>query len=362
MMKKILVAMSGGVDSSVSAALLQEQGYEVCGVFMKGWSDPTFLTGHTLCPWEEDQEEARKAAAILHIPFYTWDVEDAYKAKVVDYMITAYRSGITPNPDVMCNKEIKCTLFLQRALALGFDMIATGHYVRTSVGDTKDKEGIQLLAGKDVQKDQSYFLWTLTQAQLRHILFPVGDFVKPHVRALAEQFHLLNAQRKDSQGVCFVGQLKVFDFLKSKIGVQKGPVMTRDGVKKGEHDGVCFYTIGQRHHLYVPGGAEVYYVVEKDIARNILYVGIGKEDPLLYKKELCVTQAHWISGERPLFPLSCHARIRYRQKCAPCEVRVEEGHNDRYRVVFVDAQRAVTPGQSIVFYEGDVVLGGGVIN
>lgn len=348
--------MSGGVDSSVAAALLKEQGYAVVGVFMKGWSDSSFFKDKTMCPWVQDQEDARRAAAVLDIPFYAWDVEKEYKEKVVDYMVASYRAGITPNPDVMCNKEIKFGIFLERALALGADFVATGHYARKR--GEKDSE---LLAGTDKNKDQSYFLWTLTQKQLRHVLFPVGGFIKSRVRELAREFCLSNADRKESQGVCFVGELEVFDFLKSKIASRPGPVLTVSGKRVGEHSGAAYYTIGQRHGIGTGGGSIAYYVAEKDMRANILYVAEGNTDPFLYEGALAADSINWISGTPPTLPLACFARIRYRQPLQTCTVEKTE-NGGRIRARFNIPQRAVTAGQSIVFYDGDRVLGGGIIN
>lgn len=359
-MKKVFVAMSGGVDSSVAAALLKREEYEVTGVFMKGWSDTAFFKDRTMCPWVQDQEAARSAAGVLGIPFYTWDVEREYKERVVDYMVSSYRAGITPNPDVICNKEIKFGIFLKRACALGADFVATGHYarVRKSAGG-----GFELLAGVDKNKDQSYFLWTLTQEQLSHILFPIGGMTKPKVRTLAREFNLPNAERKDSQGVCFVGELEVFEFLKSRIAPQAGPVLTASGRQVGEHQGAAFYTIGQRHGIGSPGGGTAYYVAAKDVRKNVLYVAEGNRDPALFKNTLLARDAHWIAGALPAggFPLACFARIRYRQPLQECAISA--GAERTLAVSFSESQRAVTPGQSIVLYAGDgSVLGGGVIS
>ena len=351
--KRVFVAMSGGVDSSVAAALLKEQGYDVTGVFMKNWSDSRFFKDKTMCPWAQDQEDARKAAAVLGIPFYTFDFEKEYRKQVVDYMVAGYRSGITPNPDVMCNREIKFGLFLEKALAMGADYIATGHYARV-----RESKIFELLAGADPNKDQSYFLWTLTQEQLTRTLFPIGGYTKPEVREMARKFGLPNAEKKDSQGLCFMGDVDVFEFLKSEIPAHKGKIITTKGKEIGEHEGVEFYTIGQRHGIGSPGGGIIYYVVGKDAENNILYVGEGEQDEKLYKNELVVSDSHWISGEEPNLPLRCQARIRYRQPLQSCEIKCIENQK---HVSFDSPQRAITPGQSIVFYDGDVVLGGGVI-
>lgn len=367
---KVFVAMSGGVDSSVVAALLKEQGYNVTGVFMKNWSDSRFFKDKTMCPWVEEQEDARKAAAVLGIPFYTFDFEKEYREQVVDYMVAGYRSGITPNPDVMCNREIKFGAFLDKALAMGADYIATGHYARcereipnpkTQIPNKSKTTRYSLLAGKDINKDQSYFLWTLTQEQLARTLFPIGDYTKPEIREMARKFGLPNAEKKDSQGLCFMGDVDVFEFLKSEIPAHKGKIITTKGKEIGEHEGVEFYTIGQRHGIGSPGGGIIYYVVGKDAENNILYVGEGEQDEKLYKNELVMLDAHWVSGEEPKLPLRCQARIRYRQPLQECVISELKAKSYKLKTVFDSHQRAITPGQSIVFYDEDVVLGGGVI-
>jgi len=357
-MKKstVFIAFSGGVDSSIAAALLKHRGYDVVSVFMRGWSDNSFFKDKTMCPWVEDQQDARRAAAVLDIPFYTWDVEQEYKERVVDYMVAAYRSGITPNPDVMCNKEIKFGIFFRRALTLGADFIATGHYARVK---QHSASAYKLLAGIDTNKDQSYFLWTLSQKHLRRVLFPIGEYTKPEVRELARTFGLPNAERKESQGVCFVGELSVFDFLKSMIPQNPGPVLTASGKQVGEHEGAAYYTVGQRHGIGTGGGGTAYYVAEKDITANVLYVAESAKDPHLYKNSLLVSNIHWVSGAAPMFPLQCLARIRYRQPLQVCTMEASDGA--RAHVRFDAPQRAVTPGQSVVFYDDDIVLGGGVI-
>ena len=374
--------MSGGVDSSVAAALLKEKGYEVTGVFMKNWADPSFFKDKTMCPWVNDQEDARKAAGVLGIPFYTFNFEKEYRARVVRYMLDGYKKGITPNPDVMCNKEIKFGVFLKKALGLGADFVATGHYARRrEIKNQKSKIKIhELLAGADLNKDQSYFLWTLTQKQLARTLFPIGEYEKPEVRAMAKKFGLANAEKKDSQGLCFVGEVDVHDFLKSKIKPKRGKIITIGGKEVGEHEGAMFYTIGQRHGIGSPGGGTAYYVTGKDMKKNILYVAEGKEDKSLYKNELTVVGARWILGVKLKLPLECQARIRYRQPLqearitnyeSPKESKLPTGqvriknktiiHNSKFIIRFKEPQRAVTPGQSVVFYDGDTVLGGGSI-
>ncbi|MCR4323207.1 MAG: tRNA 2-thiouridine(34) synthase MnmA [Candidatus Azambacteria bacterium] len=352
--RRVFVGMSGGVDSSVAAALLKKQGYDVVGVFIKGWSDNRFFKDKTMCPWITDQEDARRVAAALDIPFYTFDFEKEYRTKVVEYMVKAYRAGITPNPDVMCNKEIKFGVFFDKARKLGADFVATGHHARVT-----RRAGIaRLCTGKDAQKDQSYFLWTLTQKQLMHTLMPVGEYTKGKVREMARTFGLPTAEKKDSQGLCFVGEVNVHDFLKSMIKPKKGKIITTSGKTVGEHEGAMFYTIGQRHGIGSPGGGTPYYVAGKDMKKNILYVSEGVGDAELYKKEMDVIGCNWVSGKAPKFPVACKARIRYRQPLEACKI-VKKGRNTH--VVSHRPQRAVAPGQSIVFYKRNVVIGGGVI-
>ncbi|MDO8676642.1 MAG: tRNA 2-thiouridine(34) synthase MnmA, partial [Candidatus Azambacteria bacterium] len=361
--RKVFVAMSGGVDSSVAALLLKKKGYNVVGVYMKGWS----LTG---CA-EEDAADARRVASKLNIPFYIFNFEDEYKKIVVDYMISGYAKGETPNPDVMCNKEIKFGLFLKKALLLGADFIATGHYVRKVVN--------KLVQAKDGNKDQSYFLWTLTQNQLKYCLFPIGDYNKPQVRALAKKWNLPTAEKPDSQGVCFVGEIDVVGFLKEKLGKNSGPIKTINGETIGSHDGAIFYTIGQRRGIGIKGSlpgeqGKIYYVAAKDLKTNTIFVAEGKDENLFANK-LTVKNINWISGKVPELPLKCLARIRYRQPLQNCVISSTNNKSNTNKRIFVDfsvPQRAVTPGQSAVFYlpsiarrakEGDdlVMLGGGII-
>ena len=348
---KIFVAMSGGVDSSVAALLLKKKGYDVVGVYMKGWS----LTDCAA----KDAEDARRVAGALNIPFYVFDFEDEYKKLVVDYMISGYASGITPNPDVMCNREIKFGLFLKKALALGADYIATGHYVRLSA-----QIRYSLMTAKDKNKDQSYFLWTLTQDQLKHCLFPIGGYTKPKVRALAKKYGLPTAEKPDSQGVCFVGEIDVAEFLKEKLGIKPGPIKTIDGKIIGTHDGAIFYTIGQRKGIGIKGSlsgeqGKIYYVAAKNVGANTLFVAEG-ESQKLFSEELVAKDISWISGKQPELPLKCLARIRYRQPLQNCVV--SSANNESLFVDFSSQQRAVTPGQSAVFYnKAGEMLGGGII-
>lgn len=352
--KKVSVGMSGGVDSSVAAALLKERGFNVVGVHIKMWSDPGIP-----CTFKEDRYDAMRAAAHLGIPFETWDLTAEYKKAVVEYMIAEYRAGRTPNPDVMCNREIKFGVFLRRALAEEANFVATGHYVCRSESESFQNHSVRygLLKAADSNKDQSYFLWTLTQEQLRHCLFPIGGYTKPEVRAVAKKLGLPNADKPDSQGICFIGEIDMAEFLKKHISVRHGPVVTTSGKTVGEHDGLSFYTIGQRHGIEIGGGIP-YYVAEKKPKTNTLVVAEGPYDEKLFSSELWVSDVNWISGSEPKFPLKCEARIRYRQPLQKCVMKkTDEG----VHVCFDESQRAITPGQSIVFYNGDELLGGGVI-
>jgi tRNA-specific 2-thiouridylase len=345
---KVFMAMSGGVDSSVAALLLKKKGYDVVGVYMKGWS----LTGCV----EQDATDARRVAGALDIPFYVFDFEEEYKKSVVDYMVSGYASGITPNPDVMCNKEIKFGLFLEKALKLGAGYVATGHYARI----IKNNHFTSIAAAKAVNKDQTYFLWTLTQKQLKHCLFPIGGYTKPQVRALAKKYKLPTAEKPDSQGVCFIGEIDVAGFLKEKLGKNPGPIKTMEGKTVGTHDGVIFYTIGQRKGIGIKGSlpgeqGKTYYVAAKDIDSNTLWVAEGESEKL-FSKELVVKNINWISGKQPKLPLKCMARIRYRQPLQQAELI-------GFKIIFDAPQRAVTPGQSAVFYSHNgEMLGGGIID
>ncbi|MCR4275467.1 MAG: tRNA 2-thiouridine(34) synthase MnmA [Candidatus Wolfebacteria bacterium] len=341
----VFVMMSGGVDSSVAAFLLQKQGYKVIGCFIKGYN----LDG---CQ-EKDAEDARRVAEYLNIPFYAIDLENEYKKLVVDYTVRSYRKGITPNPDVMCNKEIKFGLFLKKAIELGADYVATGHYVRLN---RSASPLFSLFAAKDKNKDQSYFLWTLNQNQLKRCLFPIGDYEKPMVRKIAKKAGLPTAEKKDSQGICFLGKISMEDFLKKFISPKKGKIVNLEGEKIGEHQGVYFYTIGQRHGLGI-AAKKPFYVAEKDAVNNIIKVAEGRDDQNLFKKEVYLKMVNWLSDEAPKKKLEVLARVRYRQPLF--EANFYPGIS---RLEFKNPQKFVAPGQSAVLYnkKGEM-LGGGII-
>ncbi|HUZ92577.1 MAG TPA: tRNA 2-thiouridine(34) synthase MnmA [Candidatus Paceibacterota bacterium] len=356
-MAKVFVGMSGGVDSSVTALLLRDAGHEVVGVFMRCYN----VDG---CE-DRDAEDARRVAEHLQIPFYVWDFENEYKERVVRYLIDGYARGETPNPDVMCNREIKFGLFFEKARALGADFVATGHYVRLEPAAERNLkiENWKLKIAKDKNKDQSYFLWTLGQAQLAHCLFPIGDYLKSEVREIARRAGLPTAEKKDSQGICFLGQVAIGDFLKEYIPAKRGDVVTVAGKKIGEHDGAHAYTIGQRHGIGI-GGGKPYYVVDKNVRKNLLTVVEGGEDDALYKKEVELTgvnainplpaNSHELAGKAEVF-----ARVRYRQPLRKAMIIINES---RIKLIFDEPVKFVAPGQSAVFYseEGEM-LGGGII-
>jgi len=346
--KTVFVGMSGGVDSSVAAGLLKKQGYEVIGVHLKCYN----LDG---CA-DRDLEDARRAAEVLNIPFYVWDYEKEYKKDVMQYMINGYKKGITPNPDVMCNKEIKFGLFLEKALKMGSDYVATGHYVKIRRGKKQ-----KLFIADDKNKDQSYFLWTLTQKQLKYCLFPLSDVKKPEVRKLARKFELLNADKKDSQGICFLGKVGLEKFLKKYIKPKKGNIVDIEGNVLGRHEGVFYYTVGQRHGLYLNGVAkspdsEPYYVSDKILKTNTIVVAQGENNPALFKKEVRLVGVNLIDQVKN--GQSVWARVRYRQPLFKAKLIMNNG----CKLIFLKPQKFIAVGQSAVFYtRSGEMLGGGTI-
>ena len=415
---RVFVGMSGGVDSSVAALLLKMQanpdefekltgrpapkgrrGYDVTGVYLKCWSQQRLdeLGGPGECPSERDAEDARRVASHLGIPFYVFDFEEEYRERVADYLVDGYRRGITPNPDVVCNREIKFGLFMEKALELGAEYVATGHYVRLQQTNNDKRQTIKesatrytLHTAQDASKDQSYFLWTLTQRQLAHALFPIGDYLKSEVREIARKAGLPTAEKKDSQGICFLGDVALADFIARHIPDRVGDTVTTDGTKIGEHRGAHLYTIGQRHGLNLgkksakggsasggkKGNAETppYYVSAIDVERNVVTVAEGPDNPALFRQEVSLTDVNFINQQQTTNNQQrVLARVRYRQPLAEAKLINEQTNNNKqatYRLIFNDPVRFIAPGQSAVFYaengdpsisSGLEMLGGGVI-
>ena len=395
-MKRVVVGLSGGVDSSVAAYLLQQQGYEVIGLFMKNWHDDS-VTISNECPWLEDSNDALLVAEKLGIPFQTVDLSEQYKEKIVDYMFAEYEKGRTPNPDVLCNREIKFDVFMKIALSLGADFVATGHYCRKGETEVDGKAVYQLLAGVDNNKDQSYFLCQLSQEQLEKSLFPIGELTKPEVRAIAAEMELVTADKKDSQGLCFIGKVRLPEFLQQKLqpkdglivevnsnqeiyqtskpntesleeslafeaaGVDYNPAM---GKVVGKHQGAHYFTVGQRKGLNVGGTPEALFVIATDVETNTIYTGQGSHHPGLFKKALFVEQAeiHWIRTDKTLKngeTMNVMARIRYRQELQ--KATLHQFENGMY-VAFEQPQSAITEGQFVAWYLDDELVGSGVIS
>lgn len=342
MNQTVYVGMSGGVDSSLTAALLKEEGYNVVGVYMKNWTQD--LPGMR-CPWADDLADAKRVAVQLEIPFKVYDFQTEYRHKVVEYMLDEYREGRTPNPDIMCNQEVKFKLFLEAALADGADMIATGHYATTRDG--------RLYCSQDTVKDQTYFLYRVAHQALENTLFPLGIYTKNHVRENAEKRHLVTARKKDSQGICFVGSIGIREFLSEFVITEPGPIIDRDTTQTvGQHDGAIFYTLGQRHGLDVGGGLP-YYVVDKNMATNTVYVSRNLNDAAMWRHELQLADMHWICAA-PHDDEPIHVRLRHRGALLPAQLVGD-------RLVLDQPERAVAAGQSAVVYRGNECLGGGIV-
>lgn len=343
--KKILVGMSGGVDSSVAALLLKKTGFDVAGGYMKCWDHSSVE-----CTGSDDERSARLAASHIRIPFYIFDFRKEYKNKVFDYFLKEQKAGRTPNPDIMCNLHIKFGLFFDRASSLGFDYMATGHYVKKCAN--------RLRIAKDKQKDQSYFLALIRPNVLDRVVFPLGEYTKKEVRKIAQKAGLPNAKRKDSQGLCFVGEVKMESFLKEYLGPKPGLIVEKSGKTIGSHQGIWFFTIGQRKGIGLSGGP--YFVWRKDLKNNLLIVTKNEND--LFEKELTAKNVNWLSGSAPKLPLRVKVKIRYRTKPAPALLtKTPKGLLPHVLIKFDKPQRAITPGQSVVFYQRAELLGGGVI-
>ncbi|MYL33366.1 tRNA 2-thiouridine(34) synthase MnmA [Pontibacillus yanchengensis] len=350
---RVVVGMSGGVDSSVAALLLKEQGYDVVGIFMKNWDD---TDENGVCTATEDYEDVIRVCNQLDIPYYAVNFEKQYWDKVFTYFLNEYKAGRTPNPDVMCNKEIKFKAFLDHAMSLGADYLATGHYAQVR----KNGERYEMLRGKDNNKDQTYFLNQLSQDVLSKVMFPLGHLDKSEVREVAKEHDLATATKKDSTGICFIGERNFKEFLSQYLPAQPGNMETMEGEVKGKQDGLMYYTLGQRQGLGIGGPGEPWFVVGKNVEDNILYVGQGYHNDLLYSDGLEASEINWALGEPPTETFTCTAKFRYRQEDTPVTVTpVSETHA---RVEFHEPQRAVTPGQAVVFYDKEVCLGGGTID
>ncbi len=355
--KKIIVGLSGGVDSTVAALLLKEQGHTVLGVFMQNWEAPD---DDPHCTAEQDLTDAKAACDRLNIPLEVVNFSKEYWDTVFQYCLDEFHAGRTPNPDIWCNKEIKFKCFLDYAVAKGADCVATGHYAKVE----QHVDGFHLLKARDSTKDQSYFLYTLGQYELAHTLFPLAELTKPEVRAIAEKAGFINHNKKDSTGICFIGERNFKAFLQEFILAQPGEIYTVDGDLIGKHDGLMFYTLGQRKGLNIGGLSDyseaAWYVVDKDLKANRLIVGQGHNHPRLFSSTLNCSDLHWVLGKAPNLPLNCFARTRYHQPDQACTLTALDKQS--LQVTFKTPQRAITPGQSVVFYRDGECLGGGTIN
>ncbi|MDP3971205.1 MAG: tRNA 2-thiouridine(34) synthase MnmA [bacterium] len=348
---KVAVALSGGVDSAVAAAILVEQGYDVTGYYMKNWTDVGEVNYRKdECPWLEEYEDVQEICKTLNIPCEIINFEREYRDKVFEYFLSEYKKGKTPNPDVMCNTEIKFKSFLKKAEVAGFDKVATGHHAQVS----QNESGMwQLKRGADANKDQTYFIYHLTQEQLSKILFPIGHMQKTDVRKAAQAYNLPVADKKDSQGLCFIGDIEFRTFLEQYVPHKPGSMITVEGKNMGEHKGLAYYTIGQRYGLEI-GGTGPYFVVEKDIKNNTLIICQGTDHPSLLSTWFTIEDDFWIAGNRPADKFDCTVKVRYRSPDVPCTI-------DGSKVLLHEAERAVTPGQFAVFYDGATVIGGAEI-
>ena len=352
---KVVIGMSGGVDSSVAALLLKQQGYDVIGVFMKNWDEKDEFG---VCTAEQDYEDVRWVCGQIGIPYYTVNFEKQYWDRVFTYFLEEYKKGRTPNPDVMCNKEIKFKAFLEYAMKIGADYLATGHYAQVDFHQGE----YRLLRGADDKKDQTYFLNTLGQQQLSKTMFPIGHLPKPRVREIALEAGLKTATKKDSTGICFIGERDFKEFLSHYLPAQPGEIRTLSGEVKGKHEGLMYYTLGQRKGLGIggEGQGDPWFVVDKDLEKNILYVIQGSTHPALFSYGLLATDLHWVSDKEKEPVFKCTAKFRYRQADQEVTVHLQEGNT--CKVVFDIPQKAITPGQAVVFYQGEACLGGGIID
>ncbi len=345
----IIVGMSGGVDSSVSALLLKQQGYQVIGLFMKNWEESDEWGR---CKAADDYDDVRRVCDSLAIPHYTMNFAQEYQKAVFEKCIADFKIGLTPNPDILCNREIKFKVFFEKAMELGASFLATGHYCQN--------KNATLVKGKDPNKDQTYFLYAINRSVLPKVLFPIGDLIKPHVRQIAQQHQLITANKKDSTGICFIGKRDFREFLSQYVSTTPGNFETLDGKIVGKHMGTAFYTLGQRKGLAIGGAGEAWFVVGKDLVHNVVIVIQGSDHPALYCDELRATQLNWLITS-PTLPYKCQAKVRYRQTDQPCTIYQDKDDSNMVKVVFDQPQRAVTPGQSIVFYDGEICMGGGII-